>query len=180
MKTIIFNVNMMVVFLLLLFATSSCTYAQKKNDPMPKPKVQYHVNKEVDEHGNIIRYDSTYVWSWSNVDSGSNIFVQDSFYTKFFKDWRNPFDDDSMLFGFKPFSFPSFDDDWFNIDKQMERMMQRHLQMMKQHEDMIKHFFQPKPLIPAPEEQQDDNELNSKTQKHQPQKMSNNKRGIDM
>lgn len=179
MKTMVFNVNMFVAFLMILVTTSSCTYAQKKDEPMPKPKVQYHVNKEVDEHGNIIRYDSTYTWSWSNVDTDGNAFVQDSVFAKFFQDWRTPFDDDSLLFGFKPFSFPSFDDDWFNIDKQMERMMHQHRQVMKQHEEMMKRFFQPRPLIPAPQQQQEDKDLN-RQQQSKPQKTNTDQRGIDM
>jgi hypothetical protein len=179
MKPMVFNVNMFVAFLMILFTSYSCSYAQKKDDPMPKPKVQYHVNKEVDEHGNIIRYDSTYTWSWSNVDTEANSFVQDSVFAKFFQDWRSPFDNDSLLFGFKPFSFPSFDDDWFNIDKQMERMMQQHRQMMKQHEEMMKRFFQPRPLIPAPQQQQEDKDLNPQ-QQSKPKKTNTDQRGIDM
>ncbi|MCX7863207.1 MAG: hypothetical protein N2449_09470 [Bacteroidales bacterium] len=179
MKTIRKYLNFMLIYMGLTIFTNGCTFAQKKDDPMPKPKVQYHVNKEVDEHGNIIRYDSTYTWSWSNIDSNYEAINNDSIFSKFFKDWRSPFDDDSLFFSFKPFSFPSFDDEWFNIDKQMQKMMQYHQQIMKQHEEMMKRFLEPKPLIPAPDDNTNkpqQNMKNSPTKKTS----SNNQQGIDM
>ena len=34
----------------------------------PEPKVSWKVNKETDEYGNIIRYDSIYSWSYATGD----------------------------------------------------------------------------------------------------------------
>jgi hypothetical protein len=41
-------------------------FGQEKDDSEPiKPEIKIDVNKEYDEHGNIIGYDSTYSWYWS-------------------------------------------------------------------------------------------------------------------
>lgn len=40
---------------------------QKSTDSLdPEPKVQWKVNKQYDENGNVIGYDSIYSWSYSN------------------------------------------------------------------------------------------------------------------
>ena len=36
-----------------------------------QPKVDVKVNKEFDKNGNLIRYDSTYVWSYTNATGDS-------------------------------------------------------------------------------------------------------------
>ncbi|RMB59128.1 hypothetical protein EAX61_08690 [Dokdonia sinensis] len=109
-----------------------------------KPKGQWRVNREVDEHGNIVRYDSIYSWS----SSGNNLAelqeinpdslmaqmrerMRSSFgmmggdpFAGFFEEdseQGNPFMDD--FFNNDPFeSFPNMD----AIRKRMEAMMQRH------------------------------------------------------
>ena len=65
-----------------------------------KPKVDIKVNKIYDDQGNLIRYDSTYVWSYSN-NEGDSVSVLP----------------DSILFEFKPFihqQFPDFEIPDFN------------------------------------------------------------------
>jgi hypothetical protein len=74
--------------------------AHKKN--MPESNIS--VNKEYDENGNIIRYDSTYSWSYSSSESDS--LLND---TLFFGDKR--FFDRKNLFPDVPF----FGDDFFNF-----------------------------------------------------------------
>lgn len=53
-----------VLFMVMLFA-GSMVFAQQKPDGR-KPDEQIKVNKEYDEHGHLIGYDSTYVRSWSS------------------------------------------------------------------------------------------------------------------
>jgi hypothetical protein len=173
MKKIIIHKHLFIILMLLLNLTNSCTFAQKKEDITPKPKVHINVNKETDEHGNIIRYDSTYVWSWSNLDTNVNYLNSDSIFASFFnRHKRFSFFDDSLFF--KPFSF--FDDNFFNFDKDFENMMKRHREIMRQQEEMFKRFFEPQPLIPAPQEPKQ----NSDTKKEKNPSAISNKKGIDL
>ena len=66
----------------------------KKELNANEPKVDIKVNKVYDENGNLVGYDSTYVWSYTN-EQGDSVIV-------------NP---DSVLYQFKPFigsNFPEF------------------------------------------------------------------------
>ena len=100
------------------------------------------VNKEYDEHGNIIKYDSTYSSFYSNIENDS-------------------LREDSILFNFKrmfeqeyPFSFkPSFNDfffrdslmkyDFYKKDFFLERFRQNqeHTEKIFQEMDSIKNKF---------------------------------------
>jgi hypothetical protein len=145
----------------------SCTYAQsvdqgtnqKKNN---EPDVHISVNRELDNNGNVTRYDSTYSWSWSSDGSQpvpQNFFLNDSNQIGFFD--KNIFFDDSLI-------NQSFNDPVFNnFEKQMQEMMQRQQQMMNE-------FFSQPPLSPAPEEKND----KKKEQKAPSKKTSGN--GIDI
>jgi hypothetical protein len=56
------------IILTLLFSTS-CNGQQNKTIPeQKKPDVRYKVDKEYDKQGNLIRYDSSYVYSSSAVN----------------------------------------------------------------------------------------------------------------
>lgn len=93
-----------------------------KENIVAQPKGSWKVNKEFDDKGNLIRYDSIYSWSsngkldeFSNVDKDS---LLQSFKSRFFNnfsDFKNRgFDDvfskDSL------FSKRFFDDDFFRSD----------------------------------------------------------------
>lgn len=68
------------IVLLTMLMSSSCSaqeenkesvQAEKNTDNVAEstePKVSWKVNKETDEYGNVVRYDSIYTWSYSNVD----------------------------------------------------------------------------------------------------------------
>ncbi len=139
------------VAILFLFLSASIFAQCGSKDKTIQPKIHSNVNRQYDDKGNLIGYDSTYTWSWSNVDTIGTVFPNDSLFTFFNPHWDNDFmnpfsffDNDSLLFG--KFSNPFMDNFMPDIDKQIE-------EMMKQHEEMYKHFMiQPKPLIPAPEE----------------------------
>ena len=85
-----------------------------------QPKISWNVNKEVDEQGNIIRYDSTYSWSYSNGSGNTQNINTDSLlqsFNSFFNNhysplWNesfiNPFEKDSM------WNRDFFKDDYFH------------------------------------------------------------------
>ena len=55
-------------FVVLIGLQTASSQEVKKTYPS-KPDVKYKINKEYDEQGNIIRFDSTYSYSWSSIDS---------------------------------------------------------------------------------------------------------------
>ncbi len=69
------------LYYFLAFLHTSCSYAQKEESSQ-KPRIHIDVKKETDKYGNIIRYDSTYSWSWSNIDSEDSFKMIDSMYSK--------------------------------------------------------------------------------------------------
>jgi hypothetical protein len=57
------------VVLAIQLAAFSCSGQQareKKEDSAPRPDIRYKVDKRYDSKGNVIRYDSTYTWSYSS------------------------------------------------------------------------------------------------------------------
>lgn len=106
--------KLLILFLIPLLVTS-CTgqidektknETGKPKDESIQPKTDIRVNKEYDEDGNLIRYDSTYVWSYSNVQGDSMVVDIDSVMSKFY-----PFLDSRQHF-----YFPRFGDDMFYDD----------------------------------------------------------------
>lgn len=62
---------------------------EKKADESNSPAGTYKVNKEYDKDGNLIRYDSTYSYYYSNVEGDS--VVQDSILNVFKDSFNNQF-----------------------------------------------------------------------------------------
>ena len=65
--------------LLLMFIIIGCNSQEKdkkqtennlKEDSIVKPEEKWDVHKEYDEFGNLIKYDSIYSWSYSNIMPG--------------------------------------------------------------------------------------------------------------
>ena len=85
------------IFFIILFCGSFQIWAQKNS-----PDEKSTVNKEYDENGNLIKYDSTYVWQW-NSDSTFNFpFDENLAFGNHFNDFFGEFDTDSIFekFGF--------------------------------------------------------------------------------
>lgn len=151
---------------------TSCSYGQKeKITGKNNPQIDIKVNKKYDEKGNLIQYDSSYTYFWSNREDIDTSILSDFRNNKFFL-----FDNDSDLFDF--FSYPRlhspfksfFDDDYdlfsfnFDFNKEFEKMRKMQEEIFKQHEQILRKFMQPPILIPAP----DDNDLkDSKKEKQQ-------------
>ena len=93
-----------------------------------QPQTEVKVNKEYDENGNVVRYDSTYSYYYSNIDGDS--LLEDSIMSNF-KNHLN------INFGFS--SDPFFDDfffqdslmqyDFYNNDFFIERYRNNHKKM---------------------------------------------------
>ena len=115
--------------------------AQSVNDTtnveLNKPQIKIKVNKIYDENGNVVGYDSTYVWSYSNTTNGKSITINpDSLLSRFkpyfdehFQMPSDPFsgkffNDSSIYFDF--FRNDHFFDQWqnqlFNFKQDIERM----------------------------------------------------------
>ena len=112
------------------------------------PKVDVRVNKQYDEHGNLIAYDSSYTSVYQGR-SGDAAFM-DSVFKDFMPGFgmRYPFLNDP---GFNSLFFPdsSFHEDFFHHDffqKRME-MNQRYMQRMMEQMDSLKnqYFLRPAP-----------------------------------
>jgi hypothetical protein len=121
MKTLLLTA-MIFVFL------SPALFAQKKDEPVKtKPGEQITVNKQYDDEGNLIRFDSTYTYEWHGdtmmaSPDGNFHFPPDNI-----EGFGNIFD------GFFPDSlhrFPPFGNEWGK-------------EMFKNHEEFLKHFHQP-------------------------------------
>jgi hypothetical protein len=101
------------VFILIFAVFVSLTGWAQKNTPEEKSIV----NKEFDENGNLIQYDSTFVWQW-NSDSTFNFSFGDKFnFGKDFPGMFGEFFNDSIFgqfgLGKEPFFQPFGDDDFF-------------------------------------------------------------------
>lgn len=101
---------------IVLFLVLSVLFAgAQKPDKQANPDEQSIVHKEYDENGKLIHFDSTYVHSWSNVDSTFNpdFAAPNGFnFDEFFHDFLS----DSSLNGFNfphHFDFSPFNDDEF-------------------------------------------------------------------
>ena len=111
-----------------------------------QPKGTWKVDKEFDEHGNLIRYDSIYSWSsidnyggWPQTHPDS---ILQSFRSKFnrsFKEWEgfgNLFVEDSLFtnqFFNEGFFESEFGKDFMDLDRVRERMETLQRQFMKRY-----------------------------------------------
>lgn len=102
----------------------------------PKPKERWSVTKEIDENGNIIRLDSTYVWSFSS--DGSDVSqemldsLMNSFKNRFKQDFSFGFDTDffemfpSDSIFYKSFFYDDFFmNSWKKRNEEIKKMMKR-------------------------------------------------------
>ena len=135
---------------------------EKKNNP----DVNIKVNKELDNNGNVIRYDSTYTWSWSS-DSDQSFpqeYFNDSMSTDFFKPFEKNF-----FFGnnnVNPFGFT--EDSLFNqlfLSPDIDMMQKQMQEMMIQQQKMMEEFFGQPPTVPVPEENKNNDQKNVPAQK---------------
>jgi hypothetical protein len=119
------------------------------------PKGSWRVNREYDEAGNLIQYDSIYSWSSEEQLGDLSAIDQDSlleaFHSKFFEHFRgssvfNPkdfpgfFDNDSLIrerFFSEDFFDSEFGKDFMDIDRLHERMEKMHEKFLKRYESQL-------------------------------------------
>ena len=113
------------------------------------PKGSWKVDKEFDEQGNLIRYDSIYSWSSDSVYKNLSAVARDSliqsFKSSFFTNFSSFEDDgfDKIFSKDSLFSQRFFNDDFFksdfgkdyiDIDRIGEEMMERQRQFLKKYQ----------------------------------------------
>lgn len=134
---------------------------EKENKEQPTvseaapPKGSWRVNREYDEAGNLIQYDSIY--SWSSDDQFGDLSAMDqdsvlkSFHSKFFKhfsessafdsrDFSGIFDNDSLIrerFFSEDFFDSDFGKDFMDIDRIHERIEKMQEQFLKRYESHL-------------------------------------------
>ena len=151
--------------------TTSCNSQENKKDDLEnevgkekiteQPKGTWKVDKEFDEAGNLIRYDSIY--SWSSSDDFETLDLRDkdsllqSFQSRFFRHFS-----DTDRFGFDSFMEPDslfnerfFNKDFFGSDfgkdfMDIDRMHQRMERMQKEFIERYRSRFD------LPEDQKDE------------------------
>lgn len=129
------------IFISVTLILNSCNGQEKelKSDKLGAlknaPKEDVKVNKEYDEDGNLIKYDSTYTYFYSNIENDS--IAEDSIFTNF----KNMFEL-QYPFSYKPyFNDLFFEDslmkyDFYKEDFFLERFKQNMVQTEKMFQDM--------------------------------------------
>lgn len=122
---------------------------EKEKLEMNQPKGSWTVEKEFDEHGNLIRYDSIYSWSSSNDLSNLSAVDRDSLLQKFksrfftsFSDFENQsfdnfFSNDSLFsqrFFNDDFFESSFGRDFMDIDKIRQEMIEKQKEFLNKYQ----------------------------------------------
>ncbi len=144
MKKILF---LLLVPLLLTSCNAQESKAKKetvKEVAVNEPEVNVKVNKQYDENGNLIAYDSVYVWSYSN-SSGNPVDVNtdsvlsrfkpmiDLDYSDYFNSHHNDYFGDSLFY--RDFLMPDY---FMNRWQQQLHLMNR---MMHEMDSMKQSFF---------------------------------------
>ncbi|OZV69809.1 hypothetical protein [Winogradskyella aurantia] len=135
-----------IMILLVALAMTSCNNEKKESEQpesvkqdttIVKPIESWDVQKEVDEFGNLIKYDSTYTWSYSNTKGDSiqvNLdSIMDSFKGYFGKNtplnWNEDFsyfpEVDTLLkdnFFKKDYFFDQWKQNPMSIEKMLQQM----------------------------------------------------------
>ncbi|WP_167618941.1 hypothetical protein [Maribellus sediminis] len=134
------------VVALFTFGCNAQSVEKDKKGTQNKPKESWKVDKEVDENGNVVRYDSTYTWSYSNVDGDTinvNVdslmqsfqsYFNDRMPSVFGQNFMEPMLNDSLLprdlFG-ENYFHDRFKDEFFDMDKMIQQMDSIRSQFLK-------------------------------------------------
>ena len=124
--------------------------AKEKQDSIAEqPKGSWKVDKEFDENGNLIRYDSIYSWSSNNKFNDLSLMDKDSllksFESKFFsglshfenQGFEDIFSKDSLFskhFFNDDFFGSDFGKDFMNIDKIRQQMIERQKKFLEKYQ----------------------------------------------
>ncbi len=96
------NIVLLIVVMALFTGCEAQSNKEEKDSKaeakgLVKPQTDYKVNKEYDENGNLIGYDSTYTYYYSNIDKDA--LKKDSIFKEFNKHFMdiNPFENNPFL-----------------------------------------------------------------------------------
>ncbi|WP_111710216.1 hypothetical protein [Lutibacter citreus] len=122
---------------------------KNKNSVVEEPKGTWKVDKEFDENGNLIRFDSIYSWSsntkFDNLSSMDKDSLLQSFKSRFFTNFDqfenkvpgDVFSQDSLFskhFFNDDFFGSSFGKDFMEIDKMREQMIERQKKFLEKYQ----------------------------------------------
>lgn len=151
--------------LLVALVLAACNNQEKDNTPNQQkeqdttvavPQAQWNVKKEYDEFGNLVKYDSTYTWSYANKEGESlNVnldSIMDSFKGYFGQNTPLNWSDDFFYFPKNDslFMLDFFDEDYFyrswrdqlsELDARIRRMdSSRNYFMKRYHPGLMESF----------------------------------------
>ncbi|HBS89085.1 MAG: hypothetical protein A2W91_06515 [Bacteroidetes bacterium GWF2_38_335] len=119
-----------------------------------EPKVDIKVNRELDENGNVVRYDSVYTWSWSSSGNIADQKMIDSLLFKrdeMFKGFPGKSFDDIMNGGILSDEFFKQDDffkDFFEEFYQGDEFIKHKQEMLEKMIQQMDSIQQVKPKLP--------------------------------
>jgi len=134
---------------------------KKENTVAGQPKISWDVKKEKDKNGNIIRYDSTYTWSYTNADGDSMKVNADSVLQSF----HSYFNENFPSIINRSFTQPLWNDslfyrDFYQDDYFRNRWQQNYFEMDKMFRSMDsirnQFFYDQYPGLLAPPSKQDE------------------------
>jgi len=124
----------------------------KEEKLVEQPKGSWKVDKEFDENGNLVRYDSIYSWSSSNtydkLSSSARDSLTESFKSKFFTNFSEfenqgfdaVFSPDSLFskrFFNEDFFGSDFSEDFMDIDKIRQQMITRQKKFLEKYQSEL-------------------------------------------
>ncbi len=124
----------------------------KEEKLVEQPKGSWKVDKEFDENGNLVRYDSIYSWSSSNtydkLSSSARDSLTQSFKSKFFRNFSEfenqgfeaVFSPDSLFskrFFIDDFFVSPFGADFMDIDKIRQQMTARQKKFLEKYQSQL-------------------------------------------
>jgi len=109
-----------------------------------KPKTSYQVHKEYDEHGNLIRLDSTYSYVYSSTEMDPK--EMEEFMQRFSQ--MGGFGSLDSIFNFGTFQFPSNFENLFNHSFSMHPFSHNSFKDFFKRFDSIKRAQTPQPTLP--------------------------------
>jgi hypothetical protein len=131
------------------FIFNSCN-AQDRNEKQGKssaskniPKEDIKVNKEYDDEGNLILYDSTYTYYYSNIDKDKNL--SDSIFNEYIGKFydRYPFSDKSffndLFFQDSLLKYDFYKNDFFT--ERFKRNMEKSEEIFREMDSLKNKFF---------------------------------------
>jgi len=142
---------------LLLFNTEINAQNDTINNSKPKknyPKTDINVKKEYDEHGNLIRYDSSYSYYYSNINNDT--ILNDSILSEF----KNHFNKRHLFFEDQFFKDYFFQDSLFDLNLQMKDFIKEFRNKRYQMDDFfremdsIRNHFLIKPILKSPDKKE--------------------------